>query len=124
MRKKCTALILLLSILLPALASCGHLPVPDEDALFRQFTLDLFRQEVSADTITLHYTVQEPESYGIQDAPASLGSFSTDTSASAASIENCLSLLQDFRYRKLSPENQLTFDVLKSYLETALLGAP
>ena len=41
MRKKCTALILLLSILLPALASCGHLPVPDEDALFRQFTLDL-----------------------------------------------------------------------------------
>ena len=124
MRKKCTALILLLSILLPALTSCGHLPVPDEDALFRQFTLDLFRQEVSADTITLHYTVQEPESYGIQDAPASLGSFSTDTSASAASIENCLSLLQDFRYRKLSPENQLTFDVLKSYLKTALQGAP
>lgn len=124
MRKKCTALILLLSILLPALTSCGHLPVPDEDALFRQFTLDLFRQEVSADTITLHYTVQEPESYGIQDTPASLGSFSTDTAVSAASIENCLSLLQDFRYRKLSPENQLTFDVLKSYLETALQGAP
>lgn len=124
MRKKCTSLIFLICLLFSCLTACSLFPGPDENDLFRQFTLDLFRREVSADTITLHYTVKEPESYGIQDAPASLGSFSTDTSASAASIENCLSLLQDFRYRKLSPENQLTFDVLKSYLETALLGAP
>ncbi|MBM6686641.1 DUF885 domain-containing protein [Faecalicatena contorta] len=124
MRKKCTSLMLLVCLLLPCLTSCSLFPGPDENDLFRQFTLELFRQEVAADTITLHYTVKEPESYGIQDAPVTLGSFGADTAASAASLENCLALLEDFRYKKLSPENQLTFDVLKSWLETALQGSP
>lgn len=124
MRKKCTSLIFLICLLFSCLTACSLFPGPDENDLFRQFTLDLFRREVSADTITLHYTVKEPESYGIQDTPVTLGSFDADPAASAASIENCLALLEDFKYKKLSPENQLTFDVLQSWLETALLGAP
>ena len=124
MRKKSTSLIFLICLLFSCLTACSLFPGPDENDLFRQFILDLFRREVSADTITLHYTVKEPESYGIQDTPVTLGSFDADPAASAASIENCLALLEDFKYKKLSPENQLTFDVLQSWLETALLGAP
>ena len=46
-----------------------------ENEQFTAFTETLFRQEVSSDTISLHYSLQNPEAYGILDAPVTLGSF-------------------------------------------------
>ena len=37
----------------------------DADQAFSKYTSELFRQEISGNTITLHYTLKNPENYGI-----------------------------------------------------------
>ena len=51
------------------------------------------------------------------NAPVTYGGFSTDGVSAMASVENCEELLKKFPYRKLSEENRLTYDVLKSHLQ-------
>lgn len=83
----------------------------------------MFRQEVSANTINLHYTLQNPSEYGIFDAPVTYGSFAGDTLSALAALENCQAVLWRFPYDSLSKENQLTYDVLNDYLNTSKEGA-
>lgn len=95
-----------------------------EDAAFETFTEALFRREVSATTISLHYTLQDPSAFDLGKQEVSLGSFSVDQEGAAAYIENLREALEDFEYKKLSEENQLTYDVLEDYLEVSAMGAP
>lgn len=97
--------------------------VSSTNSSFESFTDILFQQEVSANTISLHYTLETPENYGILDAPVTYGSFNTSAAESTAALENCLAALHAFSPKELSAENKLTYDVLEDYLETALLGA-
>lgn len=90
---------------------------------FAAFTNALFQQEVSSNTISLHYTLQEPSDYGILDAPVTFGSFEVNPVTNRASLENCRAALQQFSYEDLSEKNQITYDVLDSYLDTAITGA-
>ena len=94
------------------------------DKRFEAFTDSLFRQEVSSNSITLHYTLSHPESYGIHRAEVSLGSFPTSNTGQLASVENCLSVLDDIPYTSLSEKNKTTYLVLKDSLELTLEGAP
>lgn len=80
----------------------------------------LFFQEVSGDSISLHFNLKDPESYGILDAPVTFGTFVSSPESSGASLENTLAALDRFSPKKLSKENQLTWRILDSYLETAL----
>ena len=41
----------------------------DADQAFSKYTSELFRQEISGNTITLHYTLKNPEKYGIEMRP-------------------------------------------------------
>lgn len=117
-----TALLLSASLLF---SGCSSIRVSsDTNTAFRQFTLDLFRQDVAANTIGLHYTLKDPSSYDITHAPVTYGSFSTNTTGALASLENSLSALSHYHYEDLTEENKLTYDILKSYLHTALKGAP
>ena len=50
----------------------------DADQAFSKYTSELFRQEISGNTITLHYTLKNPEKYGIENAPISYGQCTTD----------------------------------------------
>lgn len=90
------------------------------DKKFEAYTESLFCQEVCANTISLHYTLKEPAAYGIKNAPVTLGFCSTDSASMCASVENALALLKSHDQRKLSEENQLTYDVLESYLSSSL----
>ncbi len=112
---------LLLFSLFILLTSCSS-PKSDDEA-FQDFTGQLFRQEVSASTISLHYTLQEPSAYGLTDSPVTYGSFPTDPAAAYISVENYLTALHKFKSAKLSDENRLTYDILDSYLETVSDGA-
>ncbi|MCI8639823.1 MAG: DUF885 domain-containing protein [Coprococcus sp.] len=103
------------------LTSCSA-PQSDDEA-FRDFTGQLFCQEVSASTISLHYTLQEPSAYGLTDSPVTYGSFPTDPAAAYISVENYLTALHKFESADLSDENRLTYDILDSYLETISDGA-
>lgn len=110
--------------LLFLLSGCSSLSLStNADTSFQDFTKELFRQEVSSTTIGLHYTLQNPANYDLQDCPVTYGSFSTNTSDVCASIENCIAALHTFSPTELSSENKLTYDVLDFYLETAASGS-
>lgn len=92
----------------------------DADRRFEAYTQALFCQEVSSNTISLHYTLKEPAAYGIRETPISLGTCSTDTETVCAAAENALALLRSFDDGRLSGENRLTYDVLEEYLSGTL----
>lgn len=88
---------------------------------FEAFTEQLFLDEIIANTLNLHYTVEAPASFGITDHKISLGDFSKETrSSSSAYLKETLSEVLTFDYDALSQENQLTYDVLVDYLKTQL----
>lgn len=124
MRKKISAVILLLiftSLVFFFACSSSSRQV---NAGFDNFTDELFRQEVQTNAITMHYTLKDPDTYGIHSMPNTLGTYSTDSSAACVFAENCLAVLRKYKYSLLSDENKLTYDILENYLETALEGAP
>ena len=107
------------------LTSCSSPSIPtNANTAFQNFTRNLFEQDVVSTTIGLHYTLQNPESYGIKEIPITYGSFDIDETASYAALENCSAVLDKFSYDTLSKENQITYDVLSSYLDTAKKGIP
>ena len=92
----------------------------DPDRRFEDYTEALFCQEVAGNTLSLHFTLQDPSSYGIHDAPISLGQVSTDPEEISAAAENALALLHRHDREKLSGENRLTYDILEQYLSNSL----
>lgn len=121
--KKCIYLLFCIFSLF-SIAGCSRSSPGSEDKAFLQFTDTLFCQEVSADTLTLHYTLKHPEHYGISDVPITYGTFSTDTASLMASSENMLHALNRFSRNDLNEENRLTYDILTSYFETNRNLAP
>lgn len=103
---------LLLLVLLP------HLQ-PTTDQAFSKYTSALFRQEISGNTITLHYTLKNPSSYGIKEIPITYGQCVTDPELVRTSIENEQHKLHSYNKNSLSSKNQLTYDVLNDYLKSA-----
>lgn len=97
---------------------------PTVTAEFDTFLDNLFTNEVSSNLINLHYTLANPENYGIDDYEVILGSVSTDSlNESYATMENALAQLEKFPYDSLSGEQQLTYDILEDYLEMELSAA-
>lgn len=95
-----------------------------EDARFEDYTEALFRQEVSGNAITLHYTLKDPSVYQIHKTPLTLGQVSIDTIAMGAAAENALSGLHTFDVSRLSPENQLIYELLEDSFNTSHKMAP
>ena len=117
----CCLLVILISFL-SGNAFWSSLLAESSDRQFRTFTRSLFQTEVSANTISLHYTLRSPSDYGIADIPATYGSLSSDPVAAKASVRNVLSSLQEFDPGTLSSENALTFKILDTYLKNASTG--
>lgn len=117
----CCLLVILISFL-SGNAFWSSLHAESSDRQFRTFTRSLFQIEVSANTISLHYTLRSPSDYGIADIPATYGSLSSDPVAAKASVRNVLSSLQEFDPDTLSSENALTFKILDTYLKNASTG--
>ena len=117
----CCLLVILISFL-SGNAFWSSLHAESSDRQFRTFTRSLFQTEVSANTISLRYTLRSPSDYGIADIPATYGSLSSDPVAAKASVRNVLSSLQEFDPDTLSSENALTFKILDTYLKNASTG--
>lgn len=104
------------------LTGCGQ---KDEDqtvaASFDAYTEQLFRDEISENTINLHYTLAYPENYGITEYTPDLGNFTLEELEQYT--DELLTLQEDlhsFDYSALSSEQQFTYDILDDYLETEL----
>lgn len=91
------------------------------NAAFEEFTNNLFLEEISANTINLHYSVENPASLGIENYEVSLGDFSKEARESSPTyLQETLSNVLSYDYNALSLENQLTYDIMVDYLNTQL----
>lgn len=106
--------------LIPALllGGCSVQAGEREDEKFENYTYDLFCSEVASNTVNLHYTLKDPESYGIDEAPVAFGEFPTDADQTKAVSENMQEVLLGFSYQDLSLQNRLTYDILNYYLRS------
>lgn len=102
--------------------SVGSKESPSESAAsFDSFLDTFFREQVSGNTLNLHYTLSDPEGYGITESPISLGDISEEAIAeSYAQTENMLFLLENYDYADLSVKQQLTYDIFSDYLHTQM----
>ena len=105
-------------------AAALHTPLT-QDQHFEKYTNQLFRSELAGSTLNLHYTLANPDSYGIKEYPITLGSMSKDVHlSSVAQTENYLTGLAKFSREKLSAKNRLTYDILQDYLTACRNSAP
>lgn len=92
-----------------------------EDARFDKFTEKLFQEEIASNTLNLHYTLAYPEEYGIDDYKICLGTIDSDTwKKSCKSLLSLQKKLEKFDSENLSPDNQLTYDILRLEFSTRI----
>lgn len=87
---------------------------------FINFCDHFFAEEMSSNALTMHYTVAEPENYGIDCEEISLGNYTTDTSAKKRWLYRKLFTLKTIAKGTLSEDQQMTWELLKYCLETEL----
>ena len=113
----CVAILLTCSM--SAFSSLHAKKKPD----FTSYTKLLFQEQLSGDTIGLHYTLAHPEDYGITSHDISLGCLDESNILSTRlSCENIRSMCESFDYDKLSTDDKLTYDILSYTLDQNLEG--
>ncbi len=96
-----------------------------EDRSFQYLTKVIFQQELQGNTLSLHYTLKDPEKYGIEEEDISLGNFSRQSLEEGyENLKGYQSALMEIDKEKLSLKNQLTYDILAMYLETEISSEP
>lgn len=90
---------------------------------FTDFTRGMFRSEITGNTLNLHYTLSDPQSFGIDTYPVTLGSADPEALAQGIStLENYREALARMSYKNLSDKNKRTYDILSAYLEVQAQG--
>ena len=117
MRLKRTVCILILDalIIVPAVSAggCADRQQAGGNEAFREYTENLFCDAVAASTISLHYTLKEPEKFGITEEKAVWGEAGQEPEAVRASAENMQRALETFDYDSLNMQNRITYDILE-----------
>lgn len=113
--------ILLAATLLLAIFLCIRnfpgLPHAGTFQSFDAFVDQLFEDEVTANTMNLHFTLKNPKSAGIQTSEARLGSFSYASQKDALSkIEDLQKQLSSYKTRSLDAQGKLTHALLTDSL--------
>ena len=104
-------------------ASSGSSLNSAQNAAFDEFLLQLFRSEITQNTINLHFSLSSPASYGITDIPISLGGISGQAAEqNRAALENTVAALKRLDTEKLSKTQKLTYDILSDYLSMEQKG--
>lgn len=98
--------------------------VQGEQTRFEEYLNQLFREEVTSNTINLHYTLRNPKQYGIEEYPVTLGEVSREGSiAATALLENVQAALSEFDPEKMDREYALIYEMLQSEASTELGAA-
>ena len=104
------------------LATATPTPTPTMEELFDAYTEQLFLEEITLNTINLHYTLAHPENFGITDYEPSLGTFNVeDMKQSYEEMKVLKKELETFNYEELTASQQFTYDIIMDYIETELL---
>ncbi len=117
MKKRTKILLLCISILL--LAGWLYLFLSSQTRFLR-FCDNFFIEEMQSNALTLHYTVKDPEKYGIECSEISLGTYDIDTGTQKSWLSwNYLTLKSIFR-NQLSSDLQKLYDSMKYSFQTEL----
>lgn len=85
---------------------------------FDTFMLEVFKDYAASDALTLHYTLKNPENYDITLDEVNLGEIDfSDLDGMKQDHEVLVAHLKSFDYDKLSADQQLTYDIVLSYIE-------
>ena len=92
---------------------------------FQELTNQLFFEDITADTISLHYTLAYPSHYSIDSYPLTLPEYTENTLRdSRLKTENSLTALSDMDTSKLSLEETYCRDLLIDYFNMQIKGFP
>lgn len=84
---------------------------------FEDFTMEIFCHELSENTLNLHYTLTNPEAFGIREDIPSYGTFDkTAAERESSYLENCQKQLAHFLDKGLEGEELLTAEILDWWL--------
>lgn len=83
---------------------------------------DFFQEELTSNSLTLHYTVENPENYGITQDTVTLGTYTSDPSEQKQWLSKKLFRLQTISRNSLNESSQLTYDLLNHCIRTELDG--
>ena len=115
----CNKKLLPLYIVLPAaILFSVFLFFPGKDSrTFTELTAALFQDELSGNTLNLHYTLAYPENFGISHTEAVLPCYSAASyAASGEALDYYLEQLAGIRTEKLSEEQRHTYILLQRFL--------
>lgn len=104
-KKSCILLLSAASLSLVVLYS--HLSDLHTVHTFQELTEHLFQEEAASSTLTLHYTLRNPQIYGISDIPVCY-----DTASDLTQTESYLQQLGALDASHLSVSDQITYDSL------------
>jgi len=125
LRKKAKIILWILTVLpILLLQGCG-LSNKATQKDFDSFLNKLFVIRVQADSLSLNYSLADPKSYGIDEVKTTLGEYGVSSmNKELFLLENSYRRLLSFDFEKLSPDQQLTYRILKAYIEDNMkLGA-
>ena len=115
------AFVLTLSLLGSVSACKPKKTAQSEQELFEAFTNELFASDITENIINLHWTLAFPEHYGIEDYEVSFGDFSEEYEEETfQELRDTLKKLEQFNYEDLTEDQQLTYEILKTYTEDNL----
>ena len=110
-----------LSLLLPIIFVVTSLGGCSKDRSFAEYTRSIFLDEITSNTLNLHYCIENPQAYGIKNYNISLGDFSKNArNASSLALLDTKADLLNYHYLSLTTEEKLTYDILNDYLDTQI----
>lgn len=91
---------------------------------FDKLMQEIFKEEISSESITLNYQVKDRAKYGLDKVEPTLGEFSLKELKNSLLVsENRVATLETYDYDKLTEEQQLVYDIVykisKQNLESA-----
>ena len=96
----------------------GYLSTHNDSRRFRQATYQLFREEMLANTLNMHYTIAHPKKFNITDYEAILPGYTgANHQESRQSLEKQIAFFKDLNPNRLSAEENYTRALLLTYLE-------
>lgn len=128
MKKRILSAIISFAMTILLFISSCQLPISSNrspQSTFDTFLDKMFLQEITENTINLHFTLAHPEKAGIRNYTVTLGNLSHKTfTDNNARTENYLNMMRQFSKSDLSLKSQLTYDVLADYFQLQLDMAP
>ena len=96
-----------------------------EQEEFDTWLWDLFAEEVNSDSITLNYSLANPESYGVTPTDATLGELDMSEEGMKENKQetlDCIAEMEAFDYALLTEEQKFTYDILYDLQQTDLMS--